>query len=175
MGLTYLSKFGELMRQILENSREVYITLDEEIESLENYLEIQQLRYNNSFGYEIIIDHAINPSELMVPPLIAQPFVENAIEHGMIYRIENGKVKIKINTDTDKIKLSVEDNGVGIKELEVIPKNPEYTKKSLATRITRERLEAMSRISRQKFNFAIESIQSGGTLVTLDLPIISAV
>ncbi|MFT4567435.1 MAG: sensor histidine kinase YesM [Saprospiraceae bacterium] len=139
IALTYMSQFGELMRQILENSREEFMPISEEIETLRNYLELQQLRYSNSFGYEFIIDEDIDTHGLMVLPLIAQPFVENSIEHGMIYRIENGIVKIKFSNIKDKLEISIEDNGIGSRSIEVEAKNIEQKKKSLRTIIIRER------------------------------------
>ncbi len=174
VALNYLSKFADLMRQILENSREEYITLSAEIRALKNYLELQQLRYNNSFGYELIIDPDIDPDKLLVPPLIAQPFVENAIEHGMIYRIENGKVKIKVVSQSDEITMTIEDNGVGSRQLKVNTEYKPEEKKSLATIMTRERLDHISKMTRRKFDLAIDALQSGGTIVTIQLPKVSA-
>lgn len=174
VALNYMSKFAELMRQILENSREEFIPLSEEINSLENYLNLQQLRYNNSFGYKISIDPKIEINDLLVPPLIAQPFVENAIEHGMIYRIEKGLVKIQFKSTENKITLSIEDNGLGHMTVEIKPKNIEQKKKSLATIITKERLEIISNIHNSKFDLVVSAIQSGGTRVIIQLPKISA-
>lgn len=175
VALTYMSKFAELMRQILENSREETIPLATEIKSLENYLELQQLRYNNSFGYEINIDPSIDANNILVPPLIAQPFVENAIEHGMIYRVENGKVQISVKSNNDQLTLVIEDNGVGFKAINIEPKKVFNKKTSLATKITRERLDLISKSSKKKFDLIIDKLQSGGTIVTIQLPKVSAI
>lgn len=175
IALHYMSKFAALMRQILENSREESITLSEEVETLKNYLELQQLRYNNNFGYEISIDEDIDPDRTLVPPLIAQPFVENAIEHGMIYRIENGKVIIEFNNEDDKIGVYIRDNGVAGKEMKLENKRVEANKKSLATIITKERLAHISTTNQRKFNLVTEILSGGGTLVSMTLPKISAI
>lgn len=175
VALTYMSKFADLMRQILENSREEKITLSSELSSLENYLELQQLRYSNSFGYEIVIDPELDIDNILVPPLITQPFVENAIEHGMIYRIENGKVLISIKSNEEKITLVIKDNGVGHKQLDLEPTTLFKKKTSLATTMTRERLDFISKINKQKFDLIIDKLQTGGTKVTIQLPKISAI
>jgi len=174
IALTYMSQFGELMRQILENSREEFVPLSEEIKTLKNYLELQQMRYNNTFGYEFIIDDDIDTHMIMVPPLIVQPFVENSIEHGMIYRIENGLVKIRFQNREGKLEISIADNGVGSRSIELKPKNIEQSKKSLATIITKERLEYLSKLNKKNFHLAIRALQEGGTLITIQLPLIQA-
>lgn len=173
--LHYMSKFGDLMRQILENSREESVTLQEEITALTNYLELQQLRYSNSFGYEIKVDDEINSDTMLVPPLIAQPFVENAIEHGMIYRIENGKVIIHFKNEKDKLGLYIRDNGVAGRKMEFQNKNIEQTKKSLSTIITKERLNHISLKNRGKFELITEILANGGTLVSISLPKLSVI
>lgn len=166
--LSYLSKFADLMRQTLEHSREEHITLEREIESLENYLALQQLRYQNQFEYKIVIDEKIDPSETLVPPLIAQPFVENSIEHGQIYRVEGGEVIISFELLESSLRLNIIDNGVGTKNSE---KYSVGTKKSsLSTKITRERLQALATTSKQKFDLIVEQLLQGGTQVTIHLP-----
>lgn len=169
VALNYMSKFAELMRQILENSREEYVPLHEEIKSLENYLDLQKLRYSNSFGYNITVDKELDVYQVLVPPLIAQPFVENAIEHGMIYRLENGLVKISFTNNNDKIELLIEDNGVGSKSIKIEPKKMTHKKNSLATIMTNERLQLLSKINKSKFEMAISSHKEG-TLVSIQLP-----
>ncbi len=175
VALTYMSKFAELMRQILENSREETVPLSTEISSLQNYLELQQLRYNNNFGYEINVDPEINTHATMVPPLIAQPFVENAIEHGMIYRVENGKVIITISSKKNNLKLVIQDNGIGYKEMKIKPNPVNFKKTSLSTKITQERLDFISKVSKRKFDLIVDKIQSGGTIVTIQLPKVTAI
>ncbi len=167
---TYLSTFARLMRQILENSREKFITLDEELDALRNYLDLQKLRYNNAFDYEIKLDEDIIPEVTKIPPLIAQPFVENAIEHGMVYKMENGKIVINISMEKDRLKVAIEDNGLGIKNIDTKIKNPEGKKKSLATILTKERLDLLSKSFKRKFELHVTDNIHDGTSVTIDLP-----
>ena len=170
IALKYISQFGELMRQTLEHSRESYISLDKELASLRNYLSLQQLRYQNTFEYDIIVDSSLHAEEIMIPPLIAQPFVENAIEHGQIYKVKDGKVSIRIDAFQHGIKLSIEDNGMGLSSVHVNQLKRLKKNKSLATTITKERLSVWSRQHKQKFKLLVEQIQHGGTLVTIEIP-----
>lgn len=168
--LNYLSKFATLMRQILENSREEFIPLADEISALNNYLELQQLRYNNSFRYDISLDQIENSHNLYIPPLITQPFVENAIEHGMIYLRENGMVNIHFSCKDDKLILRIDDNGGEQNTLQIATANRKVKKKSLATLITRERLSLLSKSSNVKYHMMASQLSTGGTSVTIELP-----
>lgn len=136
--ISYLTKFSKLTRQILENSRENYILLSEEISMLENYMTIQKLLYNNNFRYEILIDEEIDPESLLVPPMLTQPFIENAIKHGLKNKQEDGLVRIHYRIQNEKLSFEVTDNGAGLTQEE------EKQHKSLSTQITRERLESIA-------------------------------
>jgi LytS/YehU family sensor histidine kinase len=91
----YLTKFSTLMRQVLENSEEEKISLQEEISMLENYMQLEALRLPNGFDYEILLDKNIDGANTMIPPLILQPMVENAIWHGLMQKEEKGKLWIR--------------------------------------------------------------------------------
>ncbi|HMK06629.1 MAG TPA: tetratricopeptide repeat protein, partial [Flavobacterium sp.] len=93
--VNYLSKFSVLTRQILENSNENYISLSEEVGMIGNYLSIQQLLYNNKFDFTIVVDDAIDIETIFLPPMLTQPFIENAIKHGLSNKEENGMVDIR--------------------------------------------------------------------------------
>lgn len=168
--IIYLSKFAALMRQTLELSREKYISISEEIEILKNYIELQQLRFQNSFTYVISIDPSIDIYNTMVPPLITQPFVENSIEHGKIYSMKNGKVEISIKKVKGSIQLEISDNGVGVAMVSVKETRENHTKKSLATKITKERLALLSKLSNHKFKLLMEENLENGITVKIRLP-----
>ena len=135
--INYLTKFSKLTRQILENSRENYILLSEEIGMLENYLTIQKLLYNNNFTYEIEIDGDIDPETMLVPPMLTQPFIENAIKHGLKNKQAGGLIKIYYRLKDGQLHFEVTDNGSGL-----IYENK--SQKSLSTQITKERLESIA-------------------------------
>ncbi len=147
---SYLSRFSNLIRSILYNSREEYILLEKEIQTLENYLEIQQLRYNNEFDYEIIIDPKIDVEMLAVPPMLAQPFIENSVEHGIRQLEKRGWVSVKFSMLNESISLIIEDNGIGIEASKNMKDNKASEHKSLAIVITKERMSILNKRKKKK-------------------------
>ena len=131
----YLGKFSKLTRQILENSNENYISLEEEVEMIENYLSIQQLLYDNKFNFTIIVQQGIDVESIFLPPMLAQPFIENAIKHGLSNRSENGKIAVHFYLKENKLFFEVTDNGKGFDADKKVSNH-----KSLAMTITKERL-----------------------------------
>ncbi len=171
----YLSNFGKLMRNILENSREEYVMLDKELETLNHYLELQNLRHGGKINYTINISENLPSDSVSVPPMLAQPFIENSIKHGMN---ENGEVSIivKYQKSNDKMKLIIEDDGIGINKSQNI--NAKLDKhKSLSTSITEGRLQLLSKRAKSKYKLSIvdisdEDINKSGTRVEVELPYI---
>ena len=169
--LNYLSKFASLMRQTLENSREDFIPLSSELESLNNYLHLQQMRHNEKFDFSIRVEEGIDENKLMIPPLMAQPFVENAIEHGRIYQVEKGHVEVLFSKANNQLLLRVTDNGIGEQAQYVVAKNIESKNKSLAKIITQERLEKLSIEKRGSYKIFTDYLSGGGTKVDIHLPL----
>lgn len=131
--ISYLTKFSKLTRQILEYSNENYILLSEELTMLENYLNIQKLLYNNNFNFDIAVGENIDPELILVPPMLTQPFIENAIKHGLSNKHEGGLIHIQYLIVNDHLHFQVTDNGSGLT-------TNQPSQKSLATQITKERL-----------------------------------
>ncbi len=173
---SYLSKFSELIRSILYNSREEYISLEKEIKTLENYLEIQQLRYNNKFDFEIVVDSAIDIEMLAVPPMLAQPFIENSVEHGIKNIEGKGFISIKFSMVEESIFMILEDNGIGIEASKKLKDSKAKEHKSLAIIITKERINILnSKQKRKSFSIQITDIvgQDGkvaGTRIKFIIP-----
>ncbi len=166
---SFMSRFARLMRQILENSREDFITLDEEVATLENYLELQLLRFDNSFEYELTVDESIDAEQVSIPPMFAQPLIENALEHGLKGKIDGAKVRINFRQEGEYVLLTVEDNGKGIAS-EVKTKE---NHKSLAGVITNERIDLFNTGLKTKIRLLVEDLAgvgSSGTRVQLMLP-----
>ena len=143
---TYLTKFADLMRDSLNNSDAEMITLEIEIEFLENYLNLnQKMRFNGKMNYEIIIDDEIEQDIFGVPSMIIQPYVENALEHG-IKALKNGVVKIEFAMyDDNNLLCTIEDNGIGREKAAIIKEklsksNLKTKHRSMGTQITNERL-----------------------------------
>ncbi|MBA9073932.1 tetratricopeptide (TPR) repeat protein [Flavobacterium gossypii] len=133
--VNYLSKFSKLTRQILENSNENYISLSEEVEMIENYLSIQQLLYSNKFDYKVDVEDAIDTEAILLPPMLTQPFIENAIKHGLGNKDKNGMIEIHFYLKESKLFFEVSDNGKGFDAEKKVTNH-----KSLAMTITKERL-----------------------------------
>lgn len=118
--LNYLSKFSKLMRNVLENSKFDLINLEEEINNLEKYVQLEQMRYGNKFDFELVIDDSLDFFETKIPPMMIQPFVENAIWHGLSNKKENGFLKISFKVQNNSLICRIQDNGIGRKQAERI-------------------------------------------------------
>ncbi len=163
----YLTKFSKLIRQVLDNSRSEFIRLDDEINMLENYLSLQNLRRDIPFNYTIDIDERIHTEEIAIPPMFAQPFVENAIEHGLSGLGQDAHINIRFLLEEDHLVLEVSDNGKGDeKNLEAI--RAEHV--SHATKITQERIALFKKMLKKEISFDLQSLQTGGTAVIFNLP-----
>ncbi len=170
----FLTKIARLMRNILENSREEFILLEKEIETIKLYLDVQQLRFENEFEYDITIDERIDPEIVSIPPMLTQPCVENSVEHGLLPLKGKGNLKINYSLNNGLIRLEVIDNGIGRKEA-VTRAMEKKSKRSISTQVTRERLENFRKTMRQKnISFDISDLydddKAAGTKVVMMLP-----
>ncbi|WP_395043620.1 tetratricopeptide repeat protein [Flavobacterium sp.] len=171
----YLSKFSKLMRLTLEYSKQSLIPIDKEIQSLDNYLELERLRFNNKFDFTITKDPAIE-DDLALPPLLLQPFVENAIIHGIIPGKEHGTIGIDFKLENQNLVCTITDNGIGFEKSAAIKTDTVVVHKSMALDITKKRLEMIASTTSKKAEVSIEELfpeSNGmkGTKVTLCLPI----
>lgn len=169
---SYLGSFASLMRSVLENSRLESISLKKEIALLENYMRLQKLRFGNRFTYEIITGDSVNVEDLSIPPMLAQPFVENAIEHGFHGNNNDGRIVIFYAVQNDKLTMEVTDNGAGLKSKPSSGK----THQSLAISITKERIALLNRKAKNNAFFSIEEAfpvepERKGVKVTFHLPL----
>lgn len=172
---TYLAQFAELMRMILEFSRKDLIPLESEVRMLHNYFQLQQFRFDHKFEYEIDVDHALIPSKTGIPPMLAQPFIENAIEHGIFFKEGPGFIRVKISRHGDLVRYEITDNGVGIEGARKFKKNSPGSHNSLATIITQERIDALfltaNRNSQIKITDLCTEDQSlSGVRVSFEIP-----
>lgn len=170
----FLTKIARLMRNILENSREEFIPLEKEIETIKLYLDVQQLRFENEFEYYIALDDKIDPENISIPPMLTQPCVENSVEHGLLPLKGKGNIKINYSLHDGLMKLEVTDNGIGRKEAAVRAMEKQV-KKSVATEVTRERLDNFRRTMKKKnISFEISDLyddnKAAGTKVVMMLP-----
>jgi len=172
--IKYLSKFSKLMRLTLEYSKESLIPIDKEIESLQNYLELEQLRFNHKFNFTIQKSAAIE-DDVALAPLIIQPFVENAIIHGVIPKKELGNIKIDFSIKDDSLICTILDDGIGINQSKQNKENSVTAHKSMAIDIIQKRLEMIASSTSKKATIKIEEQkednQIKGTKVILQLPL----
>ncbi|HEX9980756.1 MAG TPA: tetratricopeptide repeat protein [Flavobacterium sp.] len=173
--IKYLSKFSKLMRLTLEYSKESLIPVDREIESLQNYLELEQLRFNNVFTFSIAKADDIE-DDMALPPLLLQPFVENAIIHGLIPRKEQGRIDVDFSLQGQNLICTIIDNGIGFNKSHEIKEKLVSVHKSMALDITRKRLEMMEAFTSKTSKVDIKELadESGaitGTKVILSLPV----
>jgi hypothetical protein len=141
----YLVKFSQLMRNILELSKQELISLKDELDTIRLYLEIESLRFNNAFSYSLDISDNINTSDFRLPPLIIQPFVENAIWHGLLLKEGIKDLRISVTKKDETIFIEIDDNGIG-REASSRYRNNEMKRRSFGMEITRDRLDILEKI-----------------------------
>jgi tetratricopeptide (TPR) repeat protein len=171
----HLTKFAKLIRIVLEQSGKSFISLEDELYCLQLYMDLEKLRFEIPFQYEINTDE-IDTSSVMIPSLLIQPFVENAIWHGL-QGIKNGKGKISItmNLLNGILHCRIVDNGIGRKKKIAMDGKPENSKKSLGIALTRSRLELIDLSKRESVGVTIEDLttdsgESAGTCVHINIP-----
>ncbi|BDS14462.1 tetratricopeptide repeat-containing sensor histidine kinase [Aureispira anguillae] len=165
----YLSAFSKLMRGILENSTHEYISLEKELKWLKSYFQLQALRFDHEFDYEIVVDPNVDIYNTLIPPMLTQPFIENALEHGLKNIDYKGKIDLSFEEENSALKITIRDNGVGIKLGNAVKKKDEHN--SLATVITKERLQFLNKKATSRIYFEINPLQPKGTLVSFKIPL----
>lgn len=152
----YLSRFADLMRMILDFSRKETITLYDEVLLLENYLSLQKLRFGDHLNYAVEVAEEIHPELTEIPPMLAQPFIENALEHGLFRGPDGtGKVTVTFRKKDDQLLLVIRDNGIGLKQSLSNKKDEQTKHTSLATVITQERIATWNRNTRSNAHFEV--------------------
>lgn len=153
------------MRQLLEFSRQERISVEEEIDLLRNYLDLQKLRLKDTFNYTITVDEQLAIQDSFISPMFIQPFVENAIEHG-VNGVDMGKIQIDFTRQNKNLCVSIQDNGKGISQ------QNKKDHQSMSTTIIQERIDLLNKTNKEKISLSIGDVSTGnGTLVQLVLPI----
>jgi len=173
----YLTRFAKLIRLILDNSNSREVALSDELEALKLYVEMESLRFSNKFVYEISIDENVSADTLQVPPLIIQPYVENAIWHGLLHKESGGRLFISVKTTNDNLlKCTVEDNGIGRARAKELKSKSATNNKSLGMKLTEERITMLNKHTSLNASIQIIDLESNtgeaaGTKVILTIPI----
>ena len=173
----YLSKFAKLMRTILENSRHSFVSIEQDLSNLMIYMELEELRFEGKFKYQIDFDENIDMENTYIPPMLIQPYIENAIIHGLVNaNHSDGQLRIKFEKlNEQSIKCTIEDNGIGREKARELKSRGVKPYKSLGMEVTKERMEVISEINKVRFEEKIFDIKSEtgeviGTKVELSIP-----
>jgi ligand-binding sensor domain-containing protein len=172
----YLVKFSQLVRNILNNSSSPYITLKEELNTIELYMHIEGMRFNNQFSYIVHVEEDINTANILIPSLLLQPYVENAIWHGLLHKEGDKNITIRVNKETrETVCIEIDDNGVGRKMAAFIEQKPKQ-RKSFGMQLGESRLKWMN--NGQNANSSVQVIdkvdasqQGTGTIIKIIIPI----
>jgi len=168
----YLTDFSTLMRSVLENSEEDFISLEKEVELLDLYLKLEHSRFKDKFDYEFKVDDAIEQSLFEIPPMLLQPYVENAVWHGLRYKKEKGFLKVQLlKKDSETIQIEISDNGIGRKNSRALKTDYQKKKKSKGMQNIKQRIEILNKMYKDKVDVFIEDMydDTTGTKVVLTL------
>jgi hypothetical protein len=171
--LRYLSKFAKLMRVVLDNSKRKEIPINDEIKAITLYLDLEKLRFKNKFGYSIEVGEGLDPSYDEIPSMLIQPYLENAILHGINNKIDSGFINVKLSLEGENILCVIEDDGVGRTKAAELQKKRSKEHKSQGMNITRDRLSIINRVNNQGLSVIVEDInksENTGTRVKIIVP-----
>ncbi|MBO6630009.1 MAG: histidine kinase [Psychroserpens sp.] len=165
-----VNSFASLLRETLVNSREETISLDQEIKTLKHYIEVEQLMSVEGFDYQIDVNSELDAEEILIPPMLIQPFVENAIRHGILKGPRKGHLAIQFEAINETLKVRISDNGIGIYQSQQQKTKTDH--QSMALKVTKERLESIA----GKDALNIEEIKDAGgstigTSINFELPL----
>jgi tetratricopeptide (TPR) repeat protein len=170
----YLTRFSRLMRMVLMNSQKPLISLEDELQMLGLYLEMERLRFKNSFDYGITFLNAIDSDNVFIPPLLLQPFCENAIWHGLMHKEGQGRLDIELSMENNILNCVITDNGVGLEKSEEMKSKTAEKEKSMGLKITTERLALLNHEKGLHTFYEIEDLKdesgnAAGTKVILKI------
>ena len=171
----YLAQFAKLIRNVLENSSKVYIPIQDEIDQIKQYVELEAVRFDGKFSYNMSIDEALNQGVFELPTMIIQPCVENAIIHGLVNRTEDGgRLDIRLSLKGSLIHIEIEDNGVGRERALEIKQSKRHHYSSTATMNIRNRLDIIQQNTSEKIQYEVTDLRDEtgacGTRVFIAVP-----
>jgi tetratricopeptide (TPR) repeat protein len=173
----YLTEFAKLMRLVLNHSQKDFVSLEDELEVLSRYLRLEHLRFNDKFDYVLEVSEGIDQSDLFVPPMLIQPYIENAIWHGLRYKKEKGNLAVKIIESESKISFIIEDDGIGRLASQELKTEDQKSRESTGISNTVDRIDLLNKVNHSSIKVAISDInekseeQDVGTRVELIVPI----
>ncbi|MDH6252933.1 lipopolysaccharide biosynthesis regulator YciM [Chryseobacterium sp. H1D6B] len=166
----YLTKFSKLMRGVMENSTEDFIPFQQEMDLLQNYLALEKTRFADKFDYEINVDENLNLQSLQIPGMLVQPFLENAIWHGLRYRVDKGFLKLNFEKDNQYLNITIEDNGIGIEESKKQKTLHQKNREGRGMKNTLERIRLLNDLYKKNIICSIKDKENkGGVLVQIKI------
>jgi LytS/YehU family sensor histidine kinase len=170
----YLGMFSKLIRGVLDASRAEYVSLEEELEILRIYIELESMRFGKRFDYEIRIAPDLDTVRSVLPPMLIQPYVENAIWHGLMHKEDRGKLLLTAGREKEELVVGIEDDGVGRKRAAELKSKTANQHKSHGMTVTHERLGIINDLYRLNarvkiYDLSDEKGQAMGTRVVLRL------
>jgi len=168
----YLTDFSTLMRSVLVNSEEDFISLEKELELLELYLKLEHSRFQDKFDYKLKVDEAIERDQFQIPPMLLQPYVENAVWHGLRYKKEKGFLKVELTKkDNETIQIEISDNGIGRKKSKELKTDYQKKQQSKGMQNIKQRIAILNEMYKDKVDVFIENLydDESGTKVILTL------
>lgn len=168
----YLTDFSKLMRSVLVNSEEDFIPLEREIELLELYLKLEHSRFQDKFDYKLIVDKEIEQDLYQIPPMLLQPYVENAVWHGLRYKDEKGFLKVSLTKkDEQSITIEIADDGIGRKRSKELKTEHQKKQKSKGMQNIKQRIKILNEMYKDKVDVSIQDLYDDetGTKVILTL------
>jgi tetratricopeptide (TPR) repeat protein len=157
----YLTKFSKLMRGVMENSAEDFIPFQQELDLLQNYMALEKTRFADKFDYEIFVDENLNQQNLQIPGMMVQPFLENAIWHGLRYRTEKGFLKLSFKKENQHLKITIEDNGIGIEESKKQKTIHQKNREGRGMKNTLERIRLLNDLYKKEISCSIKDSENG--------------
>lgn len=166
----YLTKFSKLMRGVMENSTEDFIPFQQELDLLQNYLALEKTRFADKFDYEVDVDENLNVHSQQVPGMLVQPFLENAIWHGLRYRTEKGFLKLSFEKEEQYLKVTIEDNGIGIEESKKQKTQHQKTREGRGMKNTLERIQLLNDLYKKNITCTVKDKENNsGVLVIIKI------
>lgn len=166
----YLTKFSKLMRGVMENSTEDFIPFQQELDLLQNYLALEKTRFADKFDYEIEVDESLNMQNLQIPGMLIQPFLENAVWHGLRYRTDKGFLKLSFKKSESHLNILIEDNGIGIEESKKQKTQHQKTREGRGMKNTLERIQLLNDLYKKEITCSVKDKEnSNGVLVTIQV------
>jgi len=157
----YLTKFSKLMRGVMENSSEDFIPFQQELDLLQNYLALEKTRFADKFDYEIEVYESLNTQNLKVPGMLIQPFLENAVWHGLRYRTDKGFLSLKFTKNNDLLKITIKDNGIGIEESKKQKTEHQKTREGRGMKNTLERIRLLNDLYKKNIVCTVKDSENG--------------